>query len=83
MASHQHAALCEARLCGGGVCAADLAARLRGADARRRADAALDALVLDGFAWVDDQAPERAFYFPSTWLDARQKAAAAAGDEGS
>ena len=64
----------------GGVDAAALGGRLAGGDARGRADAALDQLLVDGFAWADDQAPGggRAFFFPSLWLDARQKAAEAA-----
>ncbi|KAH8075731.1 hypothetical protein JL721_1751 [Aureococcus anophagefferens] len=37
---------------------------------------ALRGLVDGGFAWVDDQAPARAYCFPSVWLDARQKLAA-------
>ena len=53
-----------------------LAAGLRGGDADARAGGALRGLVDGGFAWVDDQAPARAYYFPSVWLDARQKLAA-------
>ena len=60
---------------GGGVDAAALAAGLRGGDAGARAGGALRGLVDGGFAWVDDQAPARAYYFPSVWLDARQKLA--------
>jgi len=53
----------------GGLDAGDLRPRLGGSDAR--AAAALDHLVDSGFAWVDDQAPERRYFLPSVWLESR------------